>query len=164
MNLSYLASDPGHAQLQRSLAHHAHDHQHGISRRRFVQTAAGLTALGVGMGSRLAAPGGATAAAPGGGDVLPISGGSVAIQTAFGGKLFHVYGPPGADSPDSDPATVGNFSGAVGLAYISGRVTETNRRTGKTRDLPFNDADMRFMQGVFRARDGHVRQGTFAFI
>ncbi len=134
-----------------------------LSRRRFLQGAVGLTAIGAAAGAGLLRPRLALASGPGLGDVLPLSGGSAVIEGAFG-KLFHVFGPPGADSPDSDPATVGNFSGQSGLAYINGMVTETSRKTGASRSLPFIDADMRFMQGVFRGRDGHVRDGTFAFI
>jgi hypothetical protein len=43
-------------------------------------------------------------------------------------------------------------------------VTETNTTTGAQRKLPFNDADMRFMQGVFLDASGQERQGTFALV
>src|SRR5439155_10721407 len=108
----------------------------GMSRRRFMQTAAGASAVGAALGTGIIAPRLVSAAGPGIGEALPIAGGSSAIEAGFG-KLFHVYGPPGADSPDSDPSTVGNFNGDVGLAYINGMVTETNRRTGDSRELPF---------------------------
>ena len=52
----------------------------------------------------------------------------------------------------------------VGLAYLNGNVTRTNLKTGKVDYLPFTDADMRFMQGVYRGVDGKPRQGTFALI
>jgi hypothetical protein len=29
--------------------------------------------------------------------------------------------------------------------------------------LPYSFNDMRFMQGLFRGRDGHVREATFVF-
>jgi hypothetical protein len=36
--------------------------------------------------------------------------------------------------------------------------------TGEVDVLPFIDADMRFMQGVYRGVDGKPRQGTFGFV
>jgi len=39
-----------------------------------------------------------------------------------------------------------------------------NKRTGEVRTLPYSFNDMRFMKGVFRGRDGHERNATFAFI
>ena len=94
-------------------------------------------------------------------DPLPIPGGTPAL-----GGAFHIYGPgaPGLDPPDSEPATITDFRGFVGLAYISGTVVRTQRSTGDTETLPFLGSDMRFMQGVFRGADGKARQGTFGFI
>ena len=66
--------------------------------------------------------------------------------------------------PDSDPATVYNFQGASAIAYISGECEQRNRRTGETRTLPFTFNDMRFMKGVFRGHDGHVRDAAFGFV
>jgi hypothetical protein len=92
---------------------------------------------------------------------LPIPGGSPLL-----GGAYHVYGPgfPDFDPPDSEPATITNFNGVVGLGFISGMVTRANMRTGKLDRLPFEFADMRFMQGVYRGADGKPRQGTFGFI
>ena len=45
-----------------------------------------------------------------------------------------------------------------------GMVTRRNRSTGETVQLPFLEADMRFMTGVYRGDDGRVRRGTFGFI
>jgi hypothetical protein len=36
--------------------------------------------------------------------------------------------------------------------------------TGEVAVLPFIDADMRFMQGLYRGVDGRTRQGTFGFV
>ena len=44
-----------------------------------------------------------------------------------------------------DPYT--NMNSFVGLAYISGMVTQTNTKTGATARFPFRDSDMRFMEG-----------------
>jgi len=82
------------------------------------------------------------------------------------GGGFHVYGPglPGLDPPDSEPSTITDFKGVVGLAFISGTVVRTRRSTGETDTLPFLFSDMRFMKGVFRGTDGRRRQGAFALI
>jgi hypothetical protein len=82
----------------------------------------------------------------------------------FPGVQSHVQAPPFLLGPDSDPATVYNFQGASGLAYISGTCEQRNRKTGETRELPFVSNDMRFMKGVFRGHDGHVRSGAFGFV
>ena len=95
-------------------------------------------------------------------DPLPIPGGTPAL-----GGGFHVYGPTpdGSFDPiDAEPSLITNFNGVVGLAYISGTVTRTKISTGERVELPFNNADMRFMQGVYRGVDGKPRQGTFALI
>ena len=90
---------------------------------------------------------------------VPIPGGTPAL-----GGAFHVWAPAAADSVDAEPATITDFNGFAGLAYISGMVTQRNRSTGETVQLPFLDADMRFMTGVYRGEDGRVRRGTFGFI
>jgi hypothetical protein len=71
---------------------------------------------------------------------------------------------PDSTNPDTEPITITNFNGFVGLAYISGMVTETDLSTGAQRRLPFLTADMRFMHGVYRDTNGQVRQGTFALV
>ena len=76
-----------------------------------------------------------------------------------------VPGRPAAFDPaDAEPATITNLNAAVGLAYVSGMVTQTNIKTGDVVRLPFVDSDMRFMQGVFRGTDGKVHRGAFAFV
>jgi len=126
-----------------------------ISRRQFARTAAG-TALAATVGSRLWTPRPVEAAsfAP-----VPIPGG-----TPFLGGAYHVFGPAAFDPPDAEPATITNLDASVGLAYVSGMVTQTNTKTGDVQRLPFVDSDMRFMQGVFRGTDGKVHHGAFAFV
>src|SRR2546423_15224197 len=63
-----------------------------------------------------------------------------------------------------NPATITNLDASVGLAYVSGMVTQTNTKTGEVVRLPFVNSDMRFMQGVFRGTDGKVHRGAFAFV
>jgi len=80
---------------------------------------------------------------------------------------YHIFGPgvgEGSDPADAEPSTITNFNGSVGLAYISGMVTQTNTATGEVLRLPFLNSDMRFMTGVFRGTDLRVHQGTFGFV
>jgi hypothetical protein len=85
-----------------------------------------------------------------------------------GGQLFHVFGPgpegAGIDPIDAEPSTITDFTGTVGLAYLNGTVTRTNRATGEVRTLPTVGSDMRFMQGRYRNTDGRLQEGTFAFV
>jgi len=126
-----------------------------ISRRQFARTAAG-SAFAAAVGSRLWTPGLVEAAsfAP-----VPIPGG-----TPFLGGAYHVFGPAAFDPIDAEPATITNLNAFVGLAYVSGMVTQTNTKTGKVEHLPFVNSDMRFMHGVFRGTDGKVHPGAFAFV
>jgi hypothetical protein len=138
-------------------AHAAYCPAHrGVSRRRFLQGAAGLTGVAVTLGSSVRLNG-AVAGPPGLGLVTPIP-----ATLNLGGEEFHVQAPP-FTGVDSDPSSVFDFRGAAGLAFISGECERTNRRTGETRTLPYSFNDMRFMQGVFQGRDGHVRNATFVF-
>jgi hypothetical protein len=142
-----------------SVCHAGHRHAASlISRRRFLQATAGATAFGALGGPSALVADTAHAAAPGIGLALPIP-----ATLDLLGADFHVQAPP-LTGVDTDPATVNNFQGAAGIAFISGTVERTDRKTGETRLLPYLFNDMRFMQGVFRGRDGHERNATFAFI
>jgi hypothetical protein len=128
-----------------------------LSRRQFTRTAFGTTVVGATLGSALWTP--AMAApkrifAP-----VPIHGGTPVL-----GGAYHVFGPAAFDPVDAEPSTITNLNGFVGLAYISGMVTQTNTETGQTARYPFVDSDMRFMHGDFRGADGRIHQATFAFI
>ena len=139
---------------------HAHCRQHAMSRRQFARTAAGAVAIGAAYGSGLWRAG--LAEAHSSHEPKPIPGGTPAL-----GGAFHVFGPTpdgSLDPIDAEPASITDFNGFVGLAYISGTVTRTNIRTGEVRTLPFVNSDMRFMKGVFRGTDGRTHQGTFSFI
>ena len=126
-----------------------------ISRRQFARTAAG-SAFAAAVGSRLWTPSLVEAAsfAP-----VPIPRGSPVL-----GGAYHVFGPAAFDPIDAEPVTITNLDASVGLAYVSGMVTQTNTKTGEVVRLPFVDSDMRFMQGVFRGTDGKVHPGAFAFV
>ena len=127
-----------------------------VSRRQFVRTSASAVVAGAALGSGILRPSMAHAFA--GSDPVAIPGGT----PLFGGA-FHVYAP-GADPVDAEPATITDFNGFVGLAYISGTVTRRKKSTGAVDVLPFLEADMRFMHGVYRGQDGRVRRGAFGLI
>jgi hypothetical protein len=133
-----------------------HIHPAGVSRRQFLQGAASLTAVAATLGASVSPAEGALAG-PGIGLVTPIP-----TTLPIAGQEFHIQAPP-FTGVDSDPSSVYNFAGTAGIAFISGLVERTDRKTGETRVLPFAFNDMRFMQGRFQGRDGHVRQATFAF-
>ena len=58
------------------------------------------------------------------------------------------------DPIDAEPATITNLDASVGLAYVSGMVTQTNTKTDEVVRLPFVNSDMRFMQACSVARTG----------
>jgi hypothetical protein len=96
-------------------------------------------------------------------DPTPIPGGNYFLGSP--GPLFHVFAPGAGTFPvDQEPITITDFDGFIGLAFISGMVTETNTTTGAQRKIPFTNADMRFMQGLFIDTNGQERQGTFALV
>ncbi|HKV56981.1 MAG TPA: twin-arginine translocation signal domain-containing protein [Ktedonobacteraceae bacterium] len=123
-----------------------------LSRRQFMETAAGAT--GVVLASGFWMPGRALAdnAAP-----RPIPGG---IQPfGPGTELFHVF----PIAPGVELSTITDFHGSIGGAEVQGTGTATNTGTGATSALLF-DVDMRFMQGVYVGMDGETHRGTFSFI
>jgi hypothetical protein len=131
---------------------------HALSRRRFLQAAAGT--IGV-LGAGLAWPARARAdeiVAPN-----PIPGGDPSFN-AFSPpstELLHVYAP----DPFSgfDPITITDFDGVVGAAIVDGTGRGRGNRTHGNRDLLF-EVDLRFMQGTYRGIDGRAHFGTFALV
>jgi hypothetical protein len=75
------------------------------------------------------------------------------------------YPPLGSPDPaTNDPSTITDFNGHVGLSYVRGTGTRTDKATGATTSgLPF-ETDLRFMRGEFVSSDGRRRHGTFALI
>jgi hypothetical protein len=139
-------------------AGHTYFTQHLMSRRQFARTATG-TALAGAAGLGLFKPRSVAAASS---DPLPIPGASPAL-----GGDFHVFGPTpdGSFDPiDAEPATITDFNGFVGLAYINGLVTRTNTITKESKVLPMLNSDMRFMKGVYRGADNRIHQGAFALV
>jgi len=91
--------------------------------------------------------------------VLPIP-----TTLTFFGVAIHVQAPP-LDGPNADPSTVWNFRGSSGIALINTTATQTHRRTGIVQEnLDSSGNHMTFLKGVYRGRDGHVREGTFALV
>jgi hypothetical protein len=98
-----------------------------------------------------------------GDDPLPLPSGSLGPFRVF--APYRLDDPNlQLDPPDAQPATITNFNGVVGLAYINGTVTRTKISTGEVVELPSLFSDMRFMNGIYRGVDGKPRQGTFALI
>jgi len=150
---------------------HAHPWPNVISRRGFVRIASGAAAAGAVLSGGLWIPELAEAKEKEKDDdekekkssqPVPIRGGSPKL-----GGSFHVFGPSpdGSFDPiDAEPATITDFNGFVGLAYINGTVQRTNQRTREVRTLPMISSDMRFMTGVFRGVDGRIHHGAFALV
>jgi hypothetical protein len=125
-----------------------------MSRRRFIATTAGASVLGAGLLRPMTA-----LAGPGIGNLIPTPN----TLNAFGVPI-HVQVPnPG--NPNVDPVTIWNFQGYSGIALINTTATQTNRKTGVVQEnLTSSGNHMVFMKGVYRGRDGHVRDGTFGFV
>ena len=131
---------------------------HPLSRRHFVRSATGALAAGAALTSGVWTPlawAGEREHERNPANPVPIPIGS------FG---FHVNAPAFLDPLDADPSTITDFQGFTGLAYVSGMVSRTDRRTRAKVDLPFLFSDMRFMEGEYRGFDGRLRRGTFGFI
>jgi hypothetical protein len=76
---------------------------------------------------------------------------------------FHVFGPADDLTPQSpELATVNDFKGFEGAAFVQGTGTGTNP-DGSTEPLLF-DCDMRFQKGVYVGTDNRVHEGTFGFV
>jgi hypothetical protein len=149
-------------------------HTHGFSRRGFIRTAAGATALAFGPGLSLRAlahddghDNNRTLPAP-----KPIPGG-LNLRLVAGLEppydFIHVFppGPQGLTLPftggvlqglDVETSTLTDFHGATALAY---HVGEARGSDGHTYNL---ETDMRVMQGKYVAVDGTTKHGSFALI
>lgn len=129
-----------------------HAHPHGVSRRQLLQ--AGAATGAVMAASSIFAP--LVAAADdenddegdGRGKPMPVP----PNPDFFNLHIYFV-------GVGMEPSAITNFKGDVGAAVVDG--TGINPSTGESLNF---DTDMRFMQGVFRGKDGHTHEGTFAFI
>jgi hypothetical protein len=128
-----------------------------LSRRHFVRSATGALAAGAALASGVWTPLLAKEREHEHDPANP-------VPIPIGSFGFHVNAPAFLDPVDADPSTITDFRGFTGLAYISGMVSRTDRRTHAKVELPFLSSDMRFMQGAYRGFDGRIRRGTFGFI
>ena len=145
--------------LKKRQAHLSGVSPQGVSRRRFMQTTGGVAAAAA-IAGQFSRPSTVYAA---GDDPLPLPAGSLGPFRVF--APYRLDDPNlQLDPPDAEPATITNFNGVVGLAYIDSTVRRTKISTGETVELPSLFSDMRFMSGVYRGVDGKPRQGTFALI
>jgi hypothetical protein len=143
-----------------SHAGHVHTWPHAVSRRQFIRTAADAAGIGAVLGAGVWRP--RLAKAQQSDQPVPIPGGTPVL-----GGSFHLFAPTpdgSIDPVDAEPATITDFNGFVGLAYISGEVMRTNTATGEVPSLSFVNSDMRFMKGVFRGTDGRIHHGAFALV
>jgi len=145
---------------------HPHFWQRALSRRQFVRTAAGATAMVVGSGlwmPNLVAADDDKGRKPGSGiaDPKPIPGGTdlLSLLGQGPGPTFHFFFP----AFGQEVSTITDFDGFVAAAEIQGSGTAKHTGTGKKTTLYF-DADMRFMDGRYVALDGSTQQQTFGFI
>ena len=127
---------------------------HEVPRRAFLRGSAG--AVGLALGSGLLRQWPASAAPPGTGEPNPIPGG---IQPVPGGPVFHLFLP----GEGSEPSTITDFNGAVGVSVTQGTWSATGSPTGGVSSGVW-EADLRFMKGLFVGTDGLRRQGTFGFV
>jgi hypothetical protein len=73
-------------------------------------------------------------------------------------------GYPGfGNAATDDPSVITDFNGHVGVTYVQGWGTHTDKTTGKVKRLPW-EVDLRFMKGAYVASDGKQRHRTFALI
>ena len=128
---------------------------HGLSRRKFVERAAGATALA--LTSNLWTPELARAGSPSSALPKPIPGG----VSPFGIFIHHFPVLPAGMPLQglSDPSQISDFKGFVGLNRVRG----AGAGTGFASPLSFQ-ADMGFMKGVFIGEDGEQHHAAFAFI
>ena len=134
------------------LAHQPAHHEHRLSRRAFMGSAAGMGFAAWSAGilsapSALASPNRTSGAPKPTTNIVTLNGVDFAL-TFFG--------------PGMDPSSITDFNGFVGVADVQGTGTATDSN-GNTETLLF-DTDMRFMQGAYVGQDGAVHKGAFGFV
>jgi hypothetical protein len=137
-----------------------------ISRREFFRSSAGAASAGFLLDSALSKP----AFAEGDGDhrSCPVQPQPIphTIATPFGTTIHHFFPGPveGVDPVTGhDPSEIFDFNGSVAQADLLLSGTGTDLNTGSSAAYDFH-TDMRFMTGQFRAADGEIHKGAFAFI
>jgi hypothetical protein len=106
--------------------HRGHRHvSMAMSRRQFLGTAAG--AAGLLLGASVLSPARAAVCT----DPRPIPGGSAEF-----GHVYHQLYPDRDTADTEDPSTITDFNGHIGLAYVEGMGTHTDKTTGRVSHLP----------------------------
>lgn len=128
-----------------------------LSRRQFLGTATG--AAGLLLASSLLSSARAAVCA----DPKPLPGGFATPD-----HVYHWLGPGhpvfGTLGPDKeDPSSITDFNGHIGLAYVVGMGTHTDKVTGDVSHLPY-ELHLRFMKGEYVGKDGKHHHGIFALI
>jgi hypothetical protein len=151
-----------HGGVSTPLLSHHHSHCRW-SRRQFLRAGGlllGVVAAGAHWGGEPAVAGN-----PGSGIPSQLPDGSQALEDLYGLPI-PVFRPvevnpfAGAFDPLSNPTTIWDFNGAIGLVAAHGVSDPAQNSDGVAR---FWNADVRFMKGVFKDRSGHIQPGTFAF-
>jgi len=143
----------------------ARPHQHGaLTRRQFLRAGAAEALV---IGSGIERPWSALAA-PKTADPRPIPHGTQflapTITTLYHAEAPGYPSPGGAPDPAThDPATITDFNGFVGLAYVGGQGTHHDQSSGETASL-YWEVDLRFMVGEYVGHDGRHHHGTFGFV
>jgi hypothetical protein len=130
-------------------AGHPHFWDRALSRRQFVQAAAGATAAGVVLSSDLLAPSPPVLADDQGTTVPP-------NPIPFGDSGTHHFLP----GRGKEVTTITDFVGFVGVAQLTGTGTGSNTSTGATTPLNWS-IDNRFITGKYVGVDGQEHTGTF---
>jgi hypothetical protein len=145
--------DPSHGSLNVPHRHQGHRHvARALSRRQFLGTAAGVA--GLLLGSSVLSP----ARAAGCADPRPIPGGFSQFD-----HFYHQLYPDQDTAHTEDPSTITDFNGHIGLAYVDGMGTHTDKTTGLVTPLPYR-VDLRFMEGTYVGKDGKQHHGAIAAI
>jgi hypothetical protein len=130
-----------------------------LSRRHFLGSAAGAAGLVLGAGASTARAGDGDGPPP-----VPIPGG---LDFLGNGTTYHVYahGYPGfgGDPGEEDPSVIFNLDADVGLTYVRGMGTHTDKATGVQTHLPW-EIDLRFVKGEYVGADRRRHHGAFALV
>jgi hypothetical protein len=157
-----LAQGSGLPQVHGSITYE--EDRMNISRRNFMWTSAGAAGVGLVLGSSakpLCAEEEVDRACPVEPQPIPHT-----HATPFGTTLHNFLpGPVEGIDPDTghDPSVITDFSGVIAQADLELSGTGTDLNTGDSAPYGFH-AEIRCMQGKFRAADGNTHSGTFAFI
>jgi hypothetical protein len=129
--------------------------QQRLTRRAFLGSTAGAT--GAILGAGLLQPAAALAAPRTDSTPNPS-----AHKETLGTPLTFSLTFPNPDHPGTDLSSITDFKGFMGFADVQGTGTATNPDGSK--ETLLYDTDMRFMTGVYVAKDDHVYNGTFGFV